>query len=328
MHENRAQQMKNSETEVRLKADKDSKVLRQKVESLQHEVKAVQTEEDSLQKQYDLISKTNMEANHRLTQMSTENAKLSAENDKLRQQLSLFSQVSEERDRYRNQYLALFKQYQSSADALQNLQMEKERLRIQLQDVENSPGEVKKKPTSNKLKSSPGLAQLREPSNVIVRHSPAKSSTEKSVLQPQAPFVPNDRISSTSESSNIRGAPVAAEPPLKKEVGGFAQAPKVVQNVHKEDVMEAPKLVQDTQDFNQFFHHPQQQHLQQLNAHHQQNQPIDRPNVHQIYHAASPQQHNSNGYYMANNNLGNIFNSKTATPFCTILPLGRPTHGR
>ena len=86
------------------------------------------------------------------------------------------------------------------------------------------------------------------------KSSVMSSSTAKSVNL-EEPFVPNNRISSTSEATakkaGIVQAPVGAEPPLSVHAGvhggGGVGYHQVLQphELRKEDVMEAP------QDFNQ-----------------------------------------------------------------------------
>ena len=58
--------------------------------------------------------------------------------------------------------LALFKQHQQSADAIQSLNKEKERLQIQLGDFQGGTnGAEGKIPVKEKKKSSPALPQLQ-----------------------------------------------------------------------------------------------------------------------------------------------------------------------
>ena len=167
--------------------------------------------------------------------------------------------IGAERDRFRQQYEALFKQHQDSADDIQNLQQERERLRLQVEDMKTSSSSIKPQPIVKQIK--PVM-------------SPSSSSSSLAKVNLAEPFLPNDRMSSTPKSK-----PKAAN-------GALQEPPHQAKNyfvVHKEDVMEAPKL---QESFQQHFYHPQQ-----IQQHQQLQQPIDRPNVHQLYQQHQPQQH-------------------------------------
>lgn len=166
--------------------------------------------------------------------------------------------------------MALFKEHQQSDDSINSLKAERDRLQLQLSDTQS----IKSQPLPNQQSLQKKPVQ--------------KASTSKTVLKAniEEPFVPNNRISSSTESGLAQvgvGPARAASPPAPV----VAEPPHVIHGanvrhevVDKEDVMEAPKPIQT---FNQYLHHPNViPHPQQPQLHHQFAQPLDRPNAHHL----------------------------------------------
>ena len=270
----KAQQQKSEESEFR-------RSLQKKLKEAKSQIETSRLENEKLQRSYEGLSEDAMTNAHKLNQLSTETDKLTNENNRLREQLS---SISAERNSLHSQYLALFKEQQNHADLVQNLQSERDRLKLQLQEAGSNKISAGRR---NAKSSSPSIPALQPQVQVVQKGSTRKSAPNLNI---EEPFVPNNRISSTSKQNLVGGgnAPVVAEPPHN------IYAQNGVRNqehfVRKEDVMEAPKLLNSQghpqQNFNQYLHHiPQQQYHQQA--------PSGLGQQHQYYmhHPGQQQQH-------------------------------------
>ena len=106
-----------------------------------------------------------MQTSHHISKLEKENARLRSESADWRSRSEAAraeaASAGQERDRYKDQYLALFKQHQQSSDAIQSLKGEKERLQIQLGDFQREDSSDGNKKVVKKKSSSPAVPQLQ-----------------------------------------------------------------------------------------------------------------------------------------------------------------------
>lgn len=236
------------------------KTLQSELEALRaakvSELKAAQVEKDRLQSQseelkrkFNELSKQNKECHSKLSEINDAKSHLESERDELKrlsgrqkqdsEKLSVqlrdqIARISMERDSCQRQYDALYKLHQDASDKVANLSNDKERLTLQLEDATSS------------TKSSKQLQPVRQ------QQSRSSSSQPVNLEEPHLPH----HMSSTSKGgSPANVAPVGAEPPLNG-------SPEVVplHQVRKEDVMEAPKVIQHFENLDAQVDSVQQDH--------------------------------------------------------------------
>ena len=258
---------KSKESAMKKRQDQGAKSLEVRMESMQSELHSLQSSHDNLQAELESSGQATAQLGAKVDRLQEEVSRCSSEKEALEQQMS---HLAAERDSFKNQYLALFKQHQKSADSLQTLENEKSRLQLKLDDIKRTTSKDGGGPKA----SSSNPHQLREP--MLVRALPASSSTRKSAVvnnrnlnieQPFHPGHPAAVVSSSTPAAQSKVlAPVAAEPPLQRNVKPQQQLLRR-HEVQKEDVMEAPQVLHH-QEFNDFFHNSHGAALQQ---------PLDRP---------------------------------------------------
>ena len=95
-----------------------------------------------------------LQASHQVSRLEAQNAKLSAEAERLRAEAGKAAKVQAEGTRCRDQYQALFKEHQEASDQVQTLRREKERLQKQLlqqQGADRKAAEVKSSPSLHQI---------------------------------------------------------------------------------------------------------------------------------------------------------------------------------
>ena len=207
-------------------AEDEKEDLESRVEKLEEQLRASQKEADDYADMKAQLEHERDELKELMGRQKTDAEKLSIQ---LRDQIA---KLSLSRDTCQKQYEALFKMQQETSDNMAHLAKDKERLQLQLTDATQQP-----------LMPSQNHQVLQAQSQNFV-----KSSTMQQIglEQPHQILPQMSQSSSTSKhggpaGSSINAAPVAAEPPI------FNQHPQEIVPLHqikKEDVMEAPKIVQ------------------------------------------------------------------------------------
>ena len=290
-HTIHARRFKTSESELKSGHEREKRKLQKDLSVAREELRALHQQYEILQNELEDVNEKHVDASHHMSRLQAESEKMAAQNARLKEEMhQQLAAAKVETDRYKNQYVALFRQHQQSSDSIQNLEKERERLQLQLSDFQRGD-EVKS--------SSSKSPQVPEPNVIVKKSIPGgirkPSSTPKSVLKSQInieePVMPNGRFSSTTVVAPLANrnnvvAPVAAEPPHV-----FANNLNSNQNLvaQHQDVMEAPKSHQG-QDFNGYLHQqPFHQQQQQYQVYQQHQQPIDKPQLRYNY-AGAPQQ--------------------------------------
>jgi len=199
---------------------------------------------EEIKRKFSALTIENQECNVKLDQVNDASKHLESERDDLKrlsgrqkqdaEQLSVqlrdqIARLSMERDSCQRQYDAIFKLHQEAADNLEKLSNEKQRLQLQLTDAS----------ASSSTKSS---KQLQIPGGAAAGNGNKLRQQQSSSIQPVGLEEPrsNHHMSTFKGGSPANVAPVGAQPPV---IGGN---PEVVpqHQVRKEDVMEAPKVIQ------------------------------------------------------------------------------------
>lgn len=150
------------------------------------------------------------------------------------------ARISLERDKFKDQYSALFKQQQQSFDSIQLLQTEKDRLQEQIREIQRLSGSVGEKNQQLKNSSTTPQQNQARPDGSIPKEEPiagekgVSSSTERAVAVQQVMEEPGQPINSSSTSSapKVKRSQVAAQapPPIQNQQQAVA-APYPVVNL-------------------------------------------------------------------------------------------------
>lgn len=213
--------------------------MQTKLTEAETNLSALKKEHSELQKQFQNLSQKHIQINHHLSRLETENEQLAAENARLKHENDVhFAKIAQDRDSYKEQYLALFKQHQANTDSIQTLEREKQRLQMQLNNFGGEDAVLNRSSKSPQLNQplAPGAKPM---SSVSTSSSSAKNQVLNLPLQePVANAVVSEAGMDVAKgsSSTVGVVPrVGAETPL---AGNLVVPP---QEVRKEDVMEAPK---------------------------------------------------------------------------------------
>ncbi|TRY68752.1 hypothetical protein TCAL_04691 [Tigriopus californicus] len=218
--------------------------MQTKLAEVEGRLAALQKEHSELQREFQNLSQKHIQMNHHVSRLEAENEQLEAEVARFKHENDVhFAKIAQDRDNYKEQYLALFKQHQANTDSIQTLEREKERLQRQLNHmgVEGTRSNASHNQSSKSPHLNPPLAPGAKPAPVS--SSSTSSSAKNQVLNlPLQEPVAHGGVSygggaGLSKSSSTEGVVprVGAEPPLARNL--------VVppHEIRKEDVMEAPK---------------------------------------------------------------------------------------
>jgi len=214
------------------------------------------SQNEEMTRKFNALTKENSKCNGKMDKLTDKNNDLEHEADELKelsarqkqdaekmtiQLRDQIARLSMERDSCQRQYDALFKLHQDAADNLANLSNEKQRLQLQLQDTASST-------KSSKQLQIPGGAagNAGNGNNILMQKS--------SSIQPvglEEPHV-NHQLSTSKGGSPANVAPVGAQPPV---IGGNPEVVPLHQ-IGKEDVMEAPKVIQHFENLDAQHDHP------------------------------------------------------------------------
>ena len=141
-------EMNNSIQKMEAKHSQESKRQGKEVTELQESFRELEREKNKLEQKYKTLSKANGDAVADIEHFKTENKQLrsqlhDASTSKTSELLALrdsMASMSVERDKYKEQYSALFRQLQQSVDSVQLLQAEKGRLQEQIREIQRLSG--------------------------------------------------------------------------------------------------------------------------------------------------------------------------------------------
>jgi len=184
-----------------------------------------------LESKYTTLSKSNGAAIAEIEDLKSENKLLRTQlNDastsranELLQLRDSQAKISVERDKYQEQYSALFKQHQQSYDSIQLLQNEKDRLQEQIRQIQRLSGSHEKGGQEQALQSSSGAPEQQQAVEPQVASRGASSSTARAVVadEPgQEQVREDDSVRSSSSSTAgegrevVEAEPAQAPPPV------------------------------------------------------------------------------------------------------------------
>jgi hypothetical protein len=227
------------EKELVNKKEREVETMDKRAGVAEGELGKVKRNYETMSRKLDVVASEQAEANHRLSRAEAESIKGQAEAHRLSQQVT---QCDEERGRLQKQYLAMFKQQQQSEDTIQYLSGEKERLSLELHDIESNQGlaregkhlqQQQQQLQQTASSKNPVQHPQIQPMHVAVdRNRIARSSTPRSAAIRQQvnmiaePFHPESggvngsgiRSSTKAAITAAKAAPVAAEPPRHQHV--------------------------------------------------------------------------------------------------------------
>lgn len=131
-------ELKNSIHSVEQREMQEKRKKEKEISELRDRLQTVELEKNKVEGKYKTLSKANGDAVADIEYFKSENKKLrsqlhEASTSKTSEQLQLrdsLAKVAAERDKYKEQYSALFRQLQQSMDSVQLLQTEKDRLQV------------------------------------------------------------------------------------------------------------------------------------------------------------------------------------------------------
>lgn len=215
------------------------------------------SQNEEMTRKFNALTKENSKCNTKLDQARDKNNDLEHEADELKELSGRQKQDSEkmtiqlrdqiarlsmERDSCQRQYDSLYKLHQEAVDNLATLSNEKQRLQLQLQDTASSTK------SSKQLQIPGGAAGSAGNGNIPLM----QKSSSISPVGLEEPHVNHQQPSTSKGGSPANIAPVGAEPPV---IGGNPEIVPLHQ-VGKEDVMEAPKVIQHFENLDAQHDHP------------------------------------------------------------------------
>jgi len=308
--------------EMRTSLAKLDKACREQEEKMDDDLNSLQAKFSSLtastsklESKYKTMSKSNAEAiadienlnlaNRRLREQVAEaSSTRTAELVKLRDSVA---KLSQERDKYRDQYSALFKQHQQSSDSIQLLQDEKDRLQEQIREIQRLSGGIHQgKGGAVSSSAIPVVEQPRVMQEPNKQLSSSTSSTPPSVAEVQGaeprhaelPLIPPP--ASRPESRVSRPAPLVPAPPQ-----AFSQPPfskptnKLNQQVpvrdREEPAVPLQQFFKSGDQLKNFLHYPEQN---MIKPQHRQEQQPELP----MYRPQFVEQHYNQQYHPQDTN--------------------------
>ena len=216
-------------------AHDDKEQLSAQIEEMRRKFNALSKENRDCQAQKDTLSEAKSTLESERNELKRLNDRQRQDGDRLSIQLrDQIAKLSVDRDSCQSQYAALYKLHQQVSDNIANLSNEKQKLEMKLVGHAIAPESSTK--SSKQLPLPVASAHGRREGQM----RPAVQKQRSSSMQPvglEEPHLPRLQMSTSKGGSHL--APVGAEPPLHGQ-------PEVVQlhNLRKEDVMEAPKVMQ------------------------------------------------------------------------------------
>merc|ERR1719234_2239227 len=278
-------ELKNSIHSVEERERQEMRKKDKEISDLRDRLQTVELEKNKVEGKYKTLSKANGDAVADIEYFKSENKKLrsqlhEASTNKTSEQLQLrdsLAKVAGERDKYKEQYSALFRQLQQSMDSVQLLQTEKDRLQEQIREIQRLSGGARSS------SAVPEVHQVQPESlaggGAVGGRSPQTSSARALPQVMEEPAQGGEAIVSSSTSSSVivqaaEPALAQAPPPLhglpqvkqlppqpqkmqrQKQQQGFREVqpiqPQLVRRRYEgieEDALQAPRA-------NQVFHQP------------------------------------------------------------------------
>lgn len=222
-HQETLKELRDSMNLLKEKCEEKTSRLEKQYSQLQELYKSLQEKDSRLESKFKTLSKSNVVAIGDVERLQGENKKLrmqlqeanSAKDSEMIKMRDHMGQLSIDRDKWKDQYLALFKQQQQSLDSIQLLQNEKDRLQEQIREIQKLSGGGKPTSSPKSTSNKPASGQRQMEPNVVVNKS---SSTARPGLVPQVMEEPRSPASSSSTSASpLVGGAVAAQPPPMAE---------------------------------------------------------------------------------------------------------------
>ncbi len=228
-------------------AEKKQTQLEAKISKLQRELQNAKSDLSTFQNRADELheQKVHLQSeNDELKRMASRQKKdaetLSVQ---LRDQIA---RLSLERDQCQHQYQALFKLQQETSDTMQTLKHENKRLQVE-QTMSSSSTSAKAAAANLQLPNSKQVIQQPQDPRILRSSSSQPVGLEQPHLIQNRPSV-SSTLRTGSNPVGIANPPVGAEPPLHND-----QVPNnyvvPAHQVGREDVMEAPKVVNRNRKF-------------------------------------------------------------------------------
>jgi len=238
-------ELKNSIHSVEQREMQEKRKKEKEISELRDRLQTVELEKNKVEGKYKTLSKANGDAVADIEYFKSENKKLrsqlhEASTSKTSEQLQLrdsLAKVAAERDKYKEQYSALFRQLQQSMDSVQLLQTEKDRLQEQIREIQRLSG------GGRSSSAVPEVHQQVEPERLAGRgavggQSPQTSSARALPQVMEEPAQGGEAIVSSSTSSSV--IVQAAEPAL-------AQAPPPLHGLPQVKQLPQPQKMQRQQ---------------------------------------------------------------------------------
>ena len=198
-------EMNNSIQKMEAKHSQESKRQEKEVTELQERFRELEREKNKLEQKYKTLSKANGDAVADIEHFKTENKQLrsqlhDASTSKTSELLALrdsMATMSVDRDKYKEQYSALFRQLQQSMDSVQLLQAEKDRLQEQIREIQRLSG--------GSSSAAPEVLQV-QPEGGVAPSSGTSSSPRPPVLA-QAIEEPASQVAKPSSTTSTPSDP-------------------------------------------------------------------------------------------------------------------------
>ena len=198
-------EMNNSIQKMEAKHSQESKRQEKEVTELQERFRELEREKNKLEQKYKTLSKANGDAVADIEHFKTENKQLrsqlhDASTSKTSELLALrdsMATMSVDRDKYKEQYSALFRQLQQSMDSVQLLQAEKDRLQEQIREIQRLSG--------GSSSAAPEVLQV-QPEGGVAPSSGTSSSPRPPVLA-QAIEEPASQVANPSSTTSTPSDP-------------------------------------------------------------------------------------------------------------------------
>jgi len=238
-------ELKNSIHSVEERERQELRKKEKEMSELRDRLQTVELEKNKVEGKYKTLSKANGDAVADIEYFKSENKKLrsqlhEASTSKTSEQLQLrdsLAKLTVERDKFKEQYSALFRQLQQSMDSVQLLQTEKDRLQEQIREIQRLSG------GSRSSSAVPEVHQV-QPESLIARggavggRSPKTSSARALPQVMEEPAQGGEAVVSSSTSSSV--IVQAAEPAL-------AQAPPPIHGLPQVKQLPQPQKMQRQQ---------------------------------------------------------------------------------
>jgi len=228
VNEQTVAEMKNSLHVMEEKHKLETTRLEKEIMDNQEDFHELEQQKSKLEAKYKTLSKANGAAVADIEYFKAENKKIKsqlhdASTSKTSEQLALrdsMAKISVERDKYKDQYTALFKQQQQSLDTIQLLQNEKDRLQEQIREIQRLSGG-----SAGSSSQVPEVHQVQPESGAPAS---ALTSSSRPMAVPQVmeePAQGQEVQPSSSTSSSLVGeaagpAIAQAPPPLQEQAPG------------------------------------------------------------------------------------------------------------